>query len=103
MQLDQRSEPQPQASRIGRWESGSQSLIEYEARFEVGSSLRVFDPADAVAEIQPLRSFFWHGQQALQSAAQVRSFRYVRFRVRIFAAQEKHRGGGGSGGENVVV
>ena len=103
MQLDQRSEAQPQAIRVSLGKSGAQNLIEHESRFEIGAGQRVFDPADAISQVEALGAFFRQGKQPLQPAAQVGRLADVGLGVRILAAQKKHGGGSGYGGEDLGV
>ncbi len=103
MQFDQWSEAQPQAIRIGLGEGGAQDLIEHESRFEVGAGQRVFDPADAIAQVEPSCALFGRRKQSLQPPPQVGSLADVGLGVRILAAQKKHGGGGGYGGEDLGV
>ena len=103
MQLDERREAQPQAIRVSLGKNRSQNLIEDESRFEVGASQRVFDPANAVPQIEPLRPLFRRGKQPLQPPPKVGSLADVRLGVCILAAQEKHGRRSGDGGEDVAV
>src|ERR1700676_4289179 len=103
MELDERSEAQPQAIRIGLWEGGAEDLIEDESGFEIGAGQRVFDPADAMAQIEALRVILRSGKQALQPPPQVGRLADVGLGVRILGAQQKHSGDGGYGGEDLGV
>jgi hypothetical protein len=92
MQLDQRSEAQPQAIRVGFGKSGAQDLIKDESRFEVGAGQRVFDRANAMAQVEAFGALFRRGKQSLQPPPQVSSFADVRLGVRILAAQRNTAG-----------
>src|SRR5579859_6493199 len=103
MQLDQGSEAEAQAIGVSFWKSGAEDLIEDKSRFEVGARQRVFNRADAVAQVEALGSLLWRGKQALQAPAKVGGFADVRLGVGVRAAQEKYSGDGGDGGEDLGV
>ena len=103
MQLDQGSEAQPQAIRVGPGKGGAHGLIKHKSGFEVGASERVFDPADAIAQVKALGLLLRGRKQPLQPPAQVGSLADVGLGVRVCAAQKKHRRGGSYGGEDLSI
>ena len=78
-------------------------MIEDESGFEIGAGQSVFDPADAMAEVEALRMILRSGKKALQPPPKVGSLADVGLGVRILAAQKKHSRGRGYGGEDLGV
>src|SRR5260370_9758013 len=103
MQLDERSETQAKGIRVGLGKGGAQDLIEDESRFEVGAGQRVFDPADAMAQVEPSRMLLRSGKQALQPPPKVGSLADVGLGVGVRAAQKKHGRGGSYDGEHAAL
>src|SRR5260370_22513822 len=103
MQLDQGSEAQPQAIRVGLGKGGAQDLIEDEPGFEIGAGQSVFDPADAMAQVEAFRMLLRRGKQPLQPPPKVGRLADIGLGVGILAAQKKHSRGGGYGGEDIGV
>ncbi len=103
MQLHQRREAEAHAVAVRLGKSGAQHSVKQEAGFKVGTGRRVLDPADAVAQIEPLVAFCDRAEQALETAAEVGSLADVRFHLRVLPAKQEHGQSGGDGGEDFGV
>ena len=103
MELDQGSKPQPQAIRVSLGKGVTQHLIKDKSGFEIGAGQSVFDPANAMTQVEALRMLLRSGKQALQPPSEVGSFADVGLGVCILAAQKKYSRGGDYRGEDPGV
>src|SRR6266851_2174338 len=102
VQFYQRREAKAQTVGIGLGKSFPQDFVEQETRLEVGAGGGVFDPANAIAQVEFFGALLDRTQQALQAAAQVRRLADVRLSLFV-AAKQEHGGSGRGDGEDFGI
>jgi hypothetical protein len=78
-------------------------LVEKESGFKIGTGERVFDGADAIAQVEAPGALFGRGKQAFEASSKVGALGDVRFAGGIGGAEQENSGRGGDGGEKLGI
>src|SRR5580700_4096964 len=103
MQLYEGCEAETKPVGIGLGEGLAERGIEDKTGFEVGPGGRVFDGADAVAQVEFLGTLFHGAEQALQAAAKIGGLADIGLGLQIGSAQQKHGWSDGNSREDFEV